>query len=71
MSGRDHAGPGGGHRAVMVAAVVLLDVRLPGRSGIEVLEDIVRGEGRPPVVMLTADDTRERGQGDEARGATI
>ena len=40
-------------------AVVLLDVRLPGRSGIEVLEDIVRGEGRPPVVMLTADDTAE------------
>ncbi|MEK6744811.1 MAG: sigma-54 dependent transcriptional regulator [Nitrospirota bacterium] len=39
--------------------VVLLDIRLPERSGIEVLEDIVRNELRTQVIMLTADDTAE------------
>ncbi len=39
--------------------VVLLDVRLPGRSGIEVLEEIVRQGLSAQVVMLTADDTAE------------
>jgi len=40
-------------------AVVMLDIRLPQRSGIEVLEDIVRAGLRTQVVMLTADDTAE------------
>jgi DNA-binding NtrC family response regulator len=40
-------------------AVVLLDIGLPGKSGIDVLKDIM-GQGSPPqVVMLTADDTAE------------
>jgi DNA-binding NtrC family response regulator len=40
-------------------AVVLLDIRLPGKSGIEILTDIM-GQGIPSqVVMLTADDTAE------------
>jgi len=40
-------------------AVVLLDIGLPGKSGIELLKDIM-GEGIPSqVVMLTADDTAE------------
>jgi DNA-binding NtrC family response regulator len=40
-------------------AVVMLDIRLPQRSGIEVLEDLVRAGLRTQVVMLTADDTAE------------
>ena len=40
-------------------AVVMLDIRLPHRSGIEVLGDIVRAGLRTQVVMLTADDTAE------------
>ncbi len=39
--------------------MLLLDVRLPGRSGIEILEDIVRQGLSTQVVMLTADDTAE------------
>jgi DNA-binding NtrC family response regulator len=40
-------------------AMVLLDNRLPGRSGIEILQDIIK-EGLPTqVVMLTADDSAE------------
>ncbi len=40
-------------------AVVLLDIRLPERSGIDILKDIM-GQGLPSqVVMLTADDTAE------------
>jgi len=40
-------------------SVVLLDIRLPERSGIEVLEEIVRDELHTQVIMLTADDTAE------------
>lgn len=40
-------------------SVVLLDIRLPERSGIEVLEEIVHNELRTQVIMLTADDTAE------------
>ena len=38
--------------------VVFLDYSLPGRDGLEVLEEIRRGEAPPPVVMVT-------GRGDE------
>jgi len=38
--------------------VVFLDYSLPGRDGLEVLEEILRGEAPPPVVMVT-------GRGDE------
>ncbi|HLE42263.1 MAG TPA: sigma-54 dependent transcriptional regulator [Nitrospirota bacterium] len=40
-------------------AVVMLDIRLPDRNGIEVLEDIVKTGIDTQVVMLTADDTAE------------
>jgi DNA-binding NtrC family response regulator len=40
-------------------AVVMLDIRLPDRNGIEVLEDIVKMGMDTQVVMLTADDTAE------------
>ena len=40
-------------------SVVMLDIRLPDRNGIEVLEDIVKTGMDTQVVMLTADDTAE------------
>jgi DNA-binding NtrC family response regulator len=40
-------------------AVVLLDIRLPERSGIEILEDLMKQGVPSQVVMLTADDTAE------------
>ncbi len=40
-------------------SVVMLDIRLPGRSGIEILEDLVKKGVPAQVVMLTADDTAE------------
>jgi len=40
-------------------SVVLLDIRMPGRSGIEILGDIMAKGGSTQVVMLTADDTAE------------
>src|SRR4030042_3061559 len=41
-----------------VFALVFLDYSLPGRDGLEVLEEIRRGEAPPPVVVVT-------GRGDE------
>ena len=40
-------------------AVILLDIRLPERSGIDILEDIMKSGVITQVVMLTADDTAE------------
>ena len=40
-------------------AVVMLDIRLPERSGIEILEDIMKSGVHTQVIMLTADDTAE------------
>jgi DNA-binding NtrC family response regulator len=39
--------------------VVLLDIRMPSRSGIEILEDIKHSGINTQVVMLTADDSAE------------
>ncbi len=39
--------------------VVLLDIRLPKRSGIDILRDIKDEELRAQVIMLTADDSAE------------
>lgn len=39
--------------------VVLLDVRMPGKNGLEVLAGIRRERGRPVVAMLTTFDTDE------------
>jgi CheY-like chemotaxis protein/anti-sigma regulatory factor (Ser/Thr protein kinase) len=50
--------------------LMLLDIGLPGLSGLEVLAEIRRGDRHPRVVMLTADDTPDtllqamRGQAD-------
>ena len=39
--------------------IVLLDINLPERNGIDILEEIVELEVPPQVIMLTADDTAE------------
>ena len=39
--------------------IVLLDINLPGRSGIDILAEIVGQGDRTQVVMLTSDDTAE------------
>jgi DNA-binding NtrC family response regulator len=39
--------------------VILLDIRMPERSGMEILKDIRENRIDVPVVMLTADDTAE------------
>jgi len=39
--------------------VVLLDIKLPGRDGIDILGEIVGQGARTQVVMLTSDDTAE------------
>lgn len=40
-------------------AVVLMDIRLPERSGIDILEELMKQEVPSQVIMLTADDTAE------------
>jgi DNA-binding NtrC family response regulator len=39
--------------------LVLLDIRLPDQSGIEILGDLMKQEIRTQVIMLSADDTAE------------
>jgi len=39
--------------------VILLDIRMPGKNGLEVLSEIRREAGRPVVAMLTTFDTDE------------
>ena len=39
--------------------VVLLDIFLPGRNGVEILEEIISRNIQTQVIMLTADDTAE------------
>jgi len=47
-------------RALLAGADVgLLDVRMPGRGGIEVLQDIAAWEAPPPCLLLTTFDDRE------------
>lgn len=36
--------------------VVLLDINMPGKNGLEVLKDIKRLDGRIPVIMVTANN---------------
>ena len=55
---------GGGVGAVEFVAekdpdVVLLDVRMPDRSGIDVLKDLLAANGKRKVVMLTTSDVEE------------
>jgi DNA-binding NtrC family response regulator len=39
--------------------VVMLDIRMPERSGMEILGDLIAAGVASPIVMLTADDTAE------------
>ena len=39
--------------------LLLLDISMPGRDGIDILKEIRGGEIQVQVVMLTADDTAE------------
>jgi two-component system response regulator AtoC len=39
--------------------IVLLDIFLPGRNGVEILEEVIRRNIQTQVIMLTADDTAE------------
>jgi DNA-binding NtrC family response regulator len=39
--------------------VVLLDIKLPGQNGLEILNEIKKQDIKTPVVMLTSDDTAE------------
>ncbi len=53
--------PGGavGKIAAFSPDVVLLDIKLPGKSGMEILQDLVAEGVGAQVVMLTADDSAE------------
>jgi DNA-binding NtrC family response regulator len=39
--------------------VVMLDIRMPQRNGMDILEDLISNEVNTQIVMLTADDTAE------------
>jgi DNA-binding NarL/FixJ family response regulator len=49
--------------------VVILDIRLPGRSGIDVLKDIKKESPAPIVIMITNYPYRQYRQGSMAAGA--
>jgi DNA-binding NarL/FixJ family response regulator len=49
--------------------VVILDIRLPGRSGIDVLKDIKKESIAPIVIMITNYPYRQYRQGSMAAGA--
>lgn len=49
--------------------IVILDIRLPGKSGIEVLKDIKRDSPAPIVIMITNYPYRQYRQGCMAAGA--
>ncbi len=52
-------------------ALVMLDIMLPRRSGIEVLDRIPAADHDQPVIVLTAYGTAERYNDCVARGATL
>jgi two-component system response regulator DevR len=49
--------------------IVILDIRLPGKNGIEVLKDIKRESPAPVVIMITNYPYRQYRQGCMAAGA--
>jgi len=51
-------------------ALVMLDIRLPGRSGIDILQDIIKQGIPSQVIMLTADDSAETAVKSMKLGAT-
>jgi len=42
-----------GHLRIFDVDLILLDINMPGRSGLHVLEDLVRSHPRVPVVMVS------------------
>jgi DNA-binding response OmpR family regulator len=51
------------------ADLVLLDLVMPGRSGLELLAELSRRKKRPPVLVLTATRLEETAREARARGA--
>ena len=49
--------------------VVILDIRLPGRNGIDVLKDLKKDSPAPIVIMITNYPYRQYRQGSMAAGA--
>ncbi|MEJ2286062.1 MAG: response regulator transcription factor [Desulfobacterales bacterium] len=49
--------------------VVILDIRLPGRSGLDVLKDLKEAPAAPIVIMITNFPYRQYRQGSMAAGA--
>jgi DNA-binding NtrC family response regulator len=50
--------------------IVILDIGLPGRSGLDALKGLRQGDSETPVVMVTADDTVETAIQAMKEGAT-
>jgi two-component system response regulator FixJ len=48
---------------------ILLDMRLPGRSGIEVQAELARRGSRMPVIVMTATSNKEEAERSRAMGA--
>jgi two-component system response regulator AtoC len=49
--------------------VVLMDVRLPGMSGLDAIDEILRLDHRTPIIVMTAHGTREMAVDAVRRGA--
>jgi DNA-binding response OmpR family regulator len=48
---------------------VLLDVRMPGMTGIEVLQEVRRRDNKLPIIIITSSTSREAALGSLAKGA--
>lgn len=47
--------------AALEPAIVLLDIQLPGRDGMEIAEDIATAPGSPAVVLISSRDSAAYG----------
>lgn len=55
--------------AAAPADLVLLDLVMPGRGGFDLLDELSRRKGAPPVLVLTATRLEETAKEARARGA--
>lgn len=55
--------------AAAPADLVLLDLVMPGRGGFDLLDELARRKGAPPVLVLTATRLEETAKEARARGA--